>query len=196
VEVVEIVSRQLAVGNWQRMGNQTKEEIIKVVERGFGREYADQLIEILKQRPGLFDDMMEVYFANEEPVSRRIAWSIDIYTEEVDPDALLPYVEKICTHLPEFQHDGLKRHSLRMLSRAPLPEENFGRLISICFDFLVSPTESPAVKAHAMEILYRAVQVEPDLRQELIDSIEWRLQEESVGVRNRGQKILAKLYRQ
>jgi len=58
----------------------------------------------------------------------------------------------------------------------------------------VSPSEPPAVKVHAREILYRASQIEPDLKQELIDSIEWRLNEESAGIRNRGEKLLGKLY--
>jgi hypothetical protein len=45
-----------------------------------------------------------------------------------------------------------------------------------------------------MEILYRAAQNEPDLKKELIDTIEWRLAESSAGIRSRGEKILKKLY--
>jgi hypothetical protein len=45
-----------------------------------------------------------------------------------------------------------------------------------------------------MEILYRISQVEPDMKKELADSIEWRMNEETAGFRNRGQKLLKKLY--
>jgi hypothetical protein len=39
-------------------------------------------------------------------------------------------------------------------------------------------------------------QTEPDLKQELADSIEWRMQEETPGFRNHGSKLLKKLYRE
>jgi hypothetical protein len=45
-----------------------------------------------------------------------------------------------------------------------------------------------------MEVLYRISQVEPDLKKELADSIEWRLHEESAGFKSRGRKLLTKLY--
>jgi len=95
--------------------------------------------------------------------------------------------------LPYFSHDGLKRHSLRMLSRSPLPSGHLGPLINICFNWLTSAGESVAVKVWCMEIHYRIAQSEPELKKESADSIEWRIQEETAGFRNRGMKILKKL---
>ncbi|MBE0649169.1 MAG: hypothetical protein IH596_15460 [Bacteroidales bacterium] len=105
------------------------------------------------------------------------------------------HADRITTNIPRFEHDGMKRHSPRMLARSPLPEENPGLLISLCFGYLLSPAETPAVKVYAMEILYNASCAEPDLRQELIDTIEWRFREESAGVRSRGEKILKRHYK-
>ncbi|MFC2102096.1 hypothetical protein ACFLS7_03795 [Bacteroidota bacterium] len=170
------------------------EELKKVASSGSGRGHADRLLSILKQRPELFDAMVAVYFANEESASRRAVWAIDLFTEE-NPDLLLPLIDPIVEHLPQFEHDGLKRHSLRMLARSPLPKENLGLLVTLCFDLLLSPAETPAVKVYAMEVLYNASMAEPDLRKELIDSIEWRFREASAGVRSRGEKILKRLYR-
>lgn len=175
------------------MKNIQVEELKKIASSGYGRGHADRLVDILKQRPDFFDNMVSIYLANEEPVSRRAAWALDLYTE-AHPELLIPIIELIVSHLPTFEHDGMKRHSLRMLARSPLPKENSGQLISQAFNFLLSPVETPAVKVHAMEILYNASLVEPDIRQELIDSIEWRFQEESAGVRSRGEKILKRLY--
>ncbi len=177
------------------MATALRQELIKIATSGYGRANADRLVEIIIQRPELFTELIEIYFANEEPASRRIVWAIDLYAETY-PEALFPFIDKIVDHLPEFNHDGLKRHSLRMLARSPLPEANQGQLITICFDFLLSSSETPAVKVYAMETLYRISIKEPALKQELIDSIEWRAEEESAGVRNRGQKILKRLYQE
>jgi len=175
------------------MGTDQFEELKKIASSGSGRTHADRLLDILRQRPELFGDMVAIYLANEEPSSRRAVWALDLYTESF-PDLLLPLIETISCRLPEFSHDGLKRHSLRMLARSPLPKANLGQLINLCFNLLLSPSETPAVKVHAMEVLYNASLAEPDLRQELIDTIEWRFREESAGVRCRGEKVLKRLY--
>jgi hypothetical protein len=83
-----------------------------------------------------------------------------------------------------------------MLARSPLPEEQLGLLITLCFDWLTSSKESVAVKMFSMEILYRISQQEPEMKKELADSIEWRMQEETPGFRAHGKKLLKQLYRE
>jgi hypothetical protein len=68
--------------------------------------------------------------------------------------------------------------------------------MNMCFDWLVSAKESVAVKVYAMEILYRISQVEPELKKELADSIEWRISEGTPGFKHRGLKTLKKLYKE
>jgi len=91
------------------MGNQKRDEIKKIAESGYGRANADRLVEIIKQRPSLFKDLMEVYFANEESASRRAVWAIDIHSEE-HPEIIHPYIERICTHLPDLETDHRRQH--------------------------------------------------------------------------------------
>jgi hypothetical protein len=47
-----------------------------------------------------------------------------------------------------------------------------------------------------MEILYTISAMEPDLKKELADSIEWRISEESPGFKSKGSKLLNKLNRE
>ncbi|MGE5425063.1 MAG: hypothetical protein ACM3N9_06845, partial [Syntrophothermus sp.] len=109
------------------------------------------------------------------------------------PDLLLPWIETMTAGLPSYSHDGMKRVTLRMLMRSPLPIQNLGLLMNTCFDWLTSPDEAVASKVYAMEILYRMSQAEPDLKKELADSIEWRMNEETAGFRSKGRKILQKI---
>jgi hypothetical protein len=119
---------------------------------------------------------------------------LDLVSEE-KPELIAPYLEEIIDLLPQFRHDGLKRHSMRILARSPLPDERrLGKLIQICFDWLLSPKEAEAAKIYCMEILFRITRIEPDLKKELADSIEWRMNEETSGFKNHGQKLINKLY--
>jgi hypothetical protein len=158
------------------------------------RRNTDLVADLIYKKPEFFEELFQVYLRNEEPVSRRAAWVIDTVTEK-HPELLARHLDEIADMLPEFNHDGLKRHSLRMLARSPLPSgDRMGKLMTICFEWLLSPQEAVAAKIYCMEILYRISRVEPELKKELADSIEWRLNEETAGFKNRGQKMLKKLY--
>ena len=159
------------------------------------RRNTDLIAALVFKKPELFDELVSIYLRNEEPVSRRAVWVVDTVAEKL-PDLLEPYLESIVEALPNFEHDGLKRGSLRMLSRSPLPQNHLGELMNMCFDWLVSAKESVAVKIYAMEILYRMSQDEPELKKELADSIEWRIAEGTPGFKNRGLKTLKMLYKE
>jgi len=169
-------------------------ELKKLINFGNGRANANRIVDALYQRKELFPLLMEIYLSDEEPVSRRAAWAIDLYSEK-NPELLVPYITRMAEGLFSFQHDGMKRHTLRMLGRFPLPEHLSGSLITLCFDLMLSCHEAPAIKVYAMEILYNASIEEPDLRQELADSITLRFTEESAGFQSRGEKILERLSR-
>ena len=154
----------------------------------------DLVADLVCQKPELFEELFTVYIRNAEPVSRRAAWVVDRVSEKY-PELLAPHIPEIIGMMPVFNHDGLKRHAVRMLARSPLPSaEVMGALMTTCFDWLLSPVEAVATKVHCMDILYRISCIETDLKKELADSIEWRLNEESPGFKNRGQKLLRKLY--
>jgi hypothetical protein len=159
------------------------------------RRNTDLISGIVMQKPFLFNELMDIYLKNEEPVSRRAVWVVDTITEKI-PELLNPYIETIIHALPSFTHDGMRRNSLRMLSRAEFPSDSKGMLINICFDWLVAPGESIAVKVYAMDILYRISKEEPELKKELADSIEWRIHEGSTGFQNHGRKMLKKLHKE
>ena len=171
------------------------ESLIDLLMVETSRRNTDLIADIIINKPALFVELVAIFLRNEEPLSRRAAWVVDTVAEKF-PNLLDPYLESIGASLPRFDHDGLKRLSLRMLSRSPLPQKYLGDLMNICFDWLISPKESVAVKVYAMEILYRMSNEEPELKKELADSIEWRLSEETPGFQNHGLKLLKKLYKE
>ncbi len=178
----------------RKMGETRSFEDLLMVE--MSRRNADLVADLIFQKPVLVEELFLVFLRNEEPVSRRAAWVLDIVTEK-HPALIGSHPDQIIGMLPVFTHDGLKRHSLHMLSRSPLPSgDKLGALITICFDWLVSPKEAVAAKVYCMELLYRISQIEPDLKKELADSVEWRMHEETPGFKSKGQKLLQRLYKE
>lgn len=157
--------------------------------KGNSRSYTDFVADIVTKRPELVGELWEIYLAIEEPVSRRAAWIIDTASEN-KPDWVIPFLPVLIQQLPQFNHDGLKRHALRIIARMPFPDGLEGELLSISFEWLLSPGESVAVKMYCIQILYRLSETEPDILQELYDTIEFQMADGTPGFRSIGSKMM------
>lgn len=153
---------------------------------------ADQVVEIIAHYPELFETLWSLYLKNEEPVSRRAAWVMDILTERI-PLLKESQLDLMINLLDEFKHDGLKRHTLKILERNNISEKNMGKLMLICFQWLESPYESAAVKVFCIKILQKMASIEPQISRELIDIIDMQLPEATPSFRSIGKKVLKKL---
>jgi hypothetical protein len=162
--------------------------------KGNSRSYTDFVADIVTRRPELISELWEIYLSMEEPVSRRAAWVIDTASEN-KPHWVEPFLVPLIEKLPLFDHDGLKRHALRMISRLPFPTGSEGALMNISFGWLISATESVAVKMYSIQILYRLSQTEPDILQELYDTIEFQMADGTPGFRSIGSKMMSDIDR-
>jgi len=160
--------------------------------KGNSRSYTDFVADIVTKRPELVNELWEIYLAMEEPVSRRAAWIIDTASENKS-DWVSPFLPQLIVKLPDFNHDGLKRHALRMIARNPFPEGAEGELMNIAFEWLISTTESVAVKMYCIQILYRLSEKEPDILQELYDTIEFQISDGTPGFKSIGSKMMRQI---
>jgi hypothetical protein len=160
--------------------------------KGNSRSYTDFVADIVSNRPELVRELWEIYLSTEEPVSRKAAWIIDTASEN-KPEWVEPFLPELIEKLPFFNHDGLKRHALRMIARMPFPSDLEGDLLNITFEWLLSPLESVAVKMYCIQILYRLSANEPDILQELYDTIEFQMADGTPGFRSIGRKMMREI---
>lgn len=171
------------------------EKIRELLSGDSSRSFTDCMSALIINDEKLRGEFWEMFFANEEPYSRRAAWALDTVCES-HPEWAQPYAKRLIEALRAFEHDGLKRHSLHLLTRIDIPDEVKGDLADVCFGWLLSPSEAVAAKVYAMEILYNLSQEFPEIKRELIDSIEFGMHEGTPGYRNLAKKLLAKLYQE
>ena len=88
---------------------------------------------------------------------------------------------------------GTLRSLLRLLARYDIPEEDQGLLIDECFSYLVSELYPVAVKAHAMQIIYNHVLLYPELKHELTTVLRDQAENNSVGFKSRGNRLIKQM---
>jgi hypothetical protein len=88
-----------------------------------------------------------------------------------------PRVEQFIAVLTWHTNDGVKRAFLKVLEGFlpyAISDDLLGLLISICFDKL-NGIESVAVKYYSINCLMKIVKREPDLKHELLESLEYQI---------------------
>ena len=139
----------------------------------------------------IIKELWDYAVSEDEPVNWRSAWVIKGIWEQ-NPELVSPLIEKMIRALPELNKDGVKREFLRMIQEYPIPEDEelLGVLLDSCFSWLATPAEAIAIKIHTMTILFEISKKIPEIKPELITTIEVAMQEGSAGIRNRGSKTI------
>lgn len=144
-------------------------------------------------KPERIGALMELFLHGEPVISQRAAWIIG-YTSEHKPRLLRPWLKPMLKKMCEpGVHDAVKRNVVKALLTADIPRPLIGRVVSICFDVLASPSSAVAVRAYSMMLLASIAEEKPDLRRELRDTIEQALLHPTPGLLACGNKVLKRL---
>jgi hypothetical protein len=142
----------------------------------------------------LFKELINIMVTAKTPLPERAAWVMSTVTDSY-PWMIFPHFNRIIDHLLHCSNSSLLRNILRLLTNIDLPEEKTGVIFDFCYKSLNDQKQPPAVRVHAMQILYNISEKEPDLKPELKLLIESHLENASTGFANRAEKLLKKLSR-
>ncbi|MEZ5197950.1 MAG: hypothetical protein R2764_16660 [Bacteroidales bacterium] len=111
------------------------------------------------------------------------------------PELITPYIDDLIFKLDDIKSIGLKRSLAKTLAERSfeMGEETVGVLADKCFRYVNDPSEQIALRVYSMEILYKISVSFPELKQELISSIENQVPHSTVAIKSRGKRLLKKL---
>ena len=161
------------------------------------RRTADIAVGLVGDNPEIFKKFFDLALEDKSPYAMRAARVVQ-FAGKHHPELIRPYAKELILKFNSFRNVGLRRSILKIFTERSLnlDDESLGILVDICFTCLVSPSEKPAMKMYAMVILYRISQFYPDIKSELISTIEDQMPRSSAAVKSVGKQTLAKLYKQ
>jgi hypothetical protein len=139
-----------------------------------------------------FDELIELMLNAGKPLKQRAAWAMSIITDK-KPRLLMPHETRLIEAFDNFGHTALHRSVLRYFASVEISEKKMGRLLDLCYKYLLDNKMPPAVKVHAMQIIYNISEKEPDLKEELKLTLESIIDEGVPAIKSRGGQILKKL---
>jgi hypothetical protein len=167
-----------------------KEDLLELIDSWENLAFA---IREIGNHPELFSILMDIALNHPEQKSWRAAYLIDKIHDNY-PALILPFIEPMIAQLKIENNSSKKRHFLKLLSMNKIPKLHYGFLVDYCIEALTSAKEPPAVRVHAMQILYNISEKEPDLKPEFLAIIEHEMEyHATAGILSRGSKIIQKL---
>jgi len=126
------------------------------------------------------------------PINMRAARVVQLSVYR-NPAFLDKKLEQVVEVIETHTNDGVKRSFLNILI-AFVPQkispDLLGRLITICFDKIIS-REAVAIKYYAIDILLKIIQQEPDLKQEFLFILHDQIGNNSVSLDRKIQKVIS-----
>ncbi len=140
-----------------------------------------------------FDELFNLFLNNEFPLVQLASWSLS-YAAIAHPSLLQKHFGRLVKNLRKpGLHDAVKRNTVRILQDIAIPKKYHGEVMNICFDYIITPGEKPAVKAFSLTVLQHLSKQYPEIKQELKTIIEDRWDLESAAFKSRAKKILKEL---
>jgi len=149
-------------------------------------------MEAVGTSPAEVASLLQMIFEEKDPLAWRAAWILD-GCDELHPGLVRDRIPNMIHRLPDLKSTGALRSLLRLMCRYEIPEEEQGLLIDLCFGYMVSELYPVAVKVHAMQIIFIHTLLYPELKEELQTVIVDQMENNSVGFRSRGNRILQQL---
>lgn len=136
-----------------------------------------------------FNTLLDIAFYEKDPLAWRAAWVLD-GSDEQAPGLASNNISIIIQKLSGLKSKGTLRSLLRLLCRYDIHDEDQGILVDLCFKYLVSELYPVAVKVYSMQIIYQHVLIYPELKEELITVIQDQLENNSIGFKARGKRLI------
>lgn len=138
-----------------------------------------------------FDELFYLFINDDLVVTQRAAWPLS-YAVIAYPHLIKKHFSILLKNLQRpGLHDSIKRNTMRLLQSVSIPKKFQGLIMNICFDYITSPKEKPAIKAFSLTVLENLAKQYPEIKQELRTIIESQWDQESAAFRSRARKILA-----
>jgi hypothetical protein len=164
-------------------------DYIEALRKEHSRVNTDAIAHSIRNDPARFKKIIDIIYSAEAPLPQRASWLLAVISRK-HPEVITPYIKKFIDSLPDFGIDGIKRNMLSALCTQDIPKKLQGKMVDICFNFILSPTETVAVKVLSLDIVSKLIKEHPDLKNELKAAIEDQIPKTTIAFQSKGKKLL------
>lgn len=162
-------------------------EIESILANGQSRKMANTVVDIILQDEQRIYELMDCFFSEHMRTCQHAAWPVGILAEK-HPTILLPFLPRMVSNMDNAQHDAVIRNTLRTFQFMEIPESLQSEVYDKCLEYLSNPKYPIAFSAFGMTVCTNIAMEYPELKEEVIAAIDYRMPNGSPGIQARGKK--------
>ncbi len=148
------------------------------------------IVACVNKYPELFPSLLAYTSSNDNQIALRSSWAMSYLLEE-HPDWLNENLPAIVQLLLNSTNESMQRGVLRSLQFVKyFPEKEAGLLLDKCLSIVENPKSAIASQAFSLGILQNMAVQYPEIQNELVEVVAFRMHEASPAFKSRGKKIL------
>ena len=159
------------------------------------RANIDFVTYIIGNDKNAFTEVFELVYTAPHPINQRAAGVIETSSRKY-PELLSPILDYMIETFNDFEIDGVRRNFMKMFIRTKFNDDQSAKIISICFNCMADSKESIAVRVYSMNTIYNISNSIPEIKNELILTIENGMHLGNPAWIARGRNLLKKLYKE
>ena len=165
----------------------------ELLSKKASRANSFKVVELVGQDYENYKELIGLIVENVCPISEKAAWAMNHCFEDKVGFFEDYFLEMSQVLAGEKYSDSIKRNIVRVFQFIDIPEKYQASIINSCFALVTNKKTAIAVKAFSLGVLEKMVKLYPELKNELVASIEDLLPNASSGLKNRGNHILKRL---
>lgn len=140
-----------------------KTQLLKV----HNRRNADLIVQWIGTKQDRFDELLDILLHGDIKIAQRASWPFSISAIE-RPAFIKGNFSGIIENLRRTDiHKGVRRNTLSIFVYGSIPEKFEGEIMDLCFNFLLDPNETTAIKSSSLGILEKLTKKYPEILPEL-----------------------------
>ena len=147
--------------------------------------------------PQVFLKLIEYSFSDDTKLAFRSSWMLTKVCDRF-PEIIHSHLNSMVESLSKLTNESVQRSFMRIISLSNFSKisvKHHGVLAEFCFTSLRSGFSAISIRAYAMEILFKLTVIYPELKNELLATINMLQGEGSAGIAAKGRQIAKKLTR-
>ncbi len=146
-------------------------DIEKLLLEHTSRQMVDHIVQTIMEQPVFFDELYRFTFSENKKLAWRAAWVL-MHLHDKSPKLFSSEkLNEIMQTVSQLQFQGVIRSFIYILSSEKNMDYSVD-FINLCFDWMLSPKQNPAIQAYCMRVLVNVCQTYPEFKEELITCLE------------------------
>jgi hypothetical protein len=165
----------------------------KKLEGKHSKELIRNIVSYVGSNPTRFSELLKGIGHGPQRKRMGLSWAMS-YCVENHPNLLTKHFNELIKLTSEESiSTPIKRNCIRALQFVTIPIRYQGLVVTLCFQLLNTRTETVAIRVYAMTVLANLVGQNPELRREVVQSIEDGLMYAQPAYLSRAKKVLKEL---